>query len=110
LQTYVERIGEPAEYVRGVKQATKQSLVGPLFTTLGYDLTDLRECISEHRGDFGPDRSNQPIDRAFLQNGTPSSSSRPRRSTRSGRASTSDGPTLNSATQILSMRAAGGRV
>jgi predicted type IV restriction endonuclease len=47
LQAYVKRVGELAEHVRGNEQATKQSLVGPLFTTLGYDLTDPRECIPE---------------------------------------------------------------
>ena len=71
LQAYVKRVGELAEHVRGNEQATKQSLVGPLFTTLGYDLTDPRECIPEYRVDFGPNRSIKPIDWAFLQNGHP---------------------------------------
>ena len=71
LQAYVKRVGELAEHVRGNEQATKQSLVGPLFTILGYDLTDPRECIPEYRVDFGPNRSVKPIDWAFLQNGHP---------------------------------------
>jgi predicted type IV restriction endonuclease len=71
MQAYVKRVGELAEHVRGNEQATKQSLVGPLFTTLGYDLTDPRECIPEYRVDFGPNRSIKPIDWAFLQNGHP---------------------------------------
>jgi hypothetical protein len=71
LQQYVKRVQELAEHVRGNEQATKQSLVGPLFTILGYDLTDPRECIPEHRVDFGPNRSVKPIDWAFLQNGHP---------------------------------------
>ena len=54
LQAYVERVGELAEHVRGNEQATKQSLVGPLFTILGYDLTDPREYIAEYRVDFRP--------------------------------------------------------
>lgn len=49
LQAYVKRVGELAEHVRCNEQVTKQSLVGPLFTILGYDLTDPRECIPEHR-------------------------------------------------------------
>ena len=63
--------GELAEHVRGNEQATKQSLVGPLFTTLGYDLTDPRECLPEYRVNFGPNRSVGPVDRVFLQNGHP---------------------------------------
>ena len=39
--------------------------------SLGYDLTDPRECIPEYRVDFGPNRSIKPIDWAFLQNGHP---------------------------------------
>jgi hypothetical protein len=68
---YVKRVKELAEHVRGNEQATKQSLIGPLFTILGYDLTDPRECIPEFRVDFGPSRSVKPIDWAFLQNARP---------------------------------------
>jgi hypothetical protein len=69
LQAYVQRVGELAEHVRGNEQATKQSMVGPLFTFLGYDLTDPRECIPEYRVDFGPNRSVRPANRKpVLQN------------------------------------------
>ena len=71
LQAYVKRIGELAEHVRGNEQATKQSLVGPLFTTLGYDLTDPRECLPEYRVNFGPNRSVGRVDPVCLQNGHP---------------------------------------
>ncbi len=71
LQQYVKRVQDLAEHVRGNEQATKQSLVGPLFTLLGYDQTDPRECIPEQRVDFGPGRSVKPIDWAFLQNVRP---------------------------------------
>ncbi len=71
MPQYVKRVQELAEHVRGNEQATKQSLVGPLFTLLGYDLTDPRECIPEYRVDFGPNRSIKPIDWAFLQSGHP---------------------------------------
>jgi predicted type IV restriction endonuclease len=54
LQAYVQRVGELAEHVRGNEQATKQSLVGPLFIILGDDLTDPRECIPEDRSISGP--------------------------------------------------------
>ncbi len=57
LQAYVQRVGDLAEHVRGNEQATRQSLVGPLFTIPGYDLTDLQECIPEYRVDLGPNRS-----------------------------------------------------
>ncbi len=42
LQAYFKRVGELAEHRRGNEQATKQSLVGPLFTILGYDRTGRR--------------------------------------------------------------------
>ena len=71
LANYVNRVKELAEHVRGNEQATKQSLIGPLFTLLGYDLTDPRQCIPEYRVDFGKDRSAKPIDWAFLQSGRP---------------------------------------
>src|SRR5262249_14497970 len=57
--------------VRGNEQATKQSLIAPLFTLLGYDMTDPRECIPEYKVDFGTDRSVKPIDWAFFQSGRP---------------------------------------
>jgi predicted type IV restriction endonuclease len=71
IDGYVKRVRELAEHVRGNEQATKQSLVGPLFTLLGYDLTDPRECVPEFRADFGKDRSVKPVDWAFVQTGRP---------------------------------------
>jgi hypothetical protein len=67
---YVKRVKELADHVRGNEQATRQSLIGPFFTMLGYDLTDPRECIPEYKADFGKDRSTKPIDWAFLTNGS----------------------------------------
>lgn len=71
ITAYVKRVKDLAEHVKGNEQATKQSLIGPLFTILGYDLTDPRECVPEYRADFGPLRSNKPIDWAFFQNAKP---------------------------------------
>src|SRR3954453_13508945 len=71
IGAYVKRVRDLAEHVRGNEQATKQSLIGPLLTILGYDLTDPRECVPEYRVDFGRDRSVKPIDWAFFQNGRP---------------------------------------
>jgi predicted type IV restriction endonuclease len=71
IAAYVKRVRDLAEHVRGNEQATKQSLIGPLLTLLGYDLTDPRECVPEYRVDFGKDRSVKPIDWAFSQNGQP---------------------------------------
>lgn len=71
LAAYVKRVGDLAEHVKGNEQATKQSIIGPLLTLLGYDLTDPRECVPEYRVDFGKDRSIKPIDWAFFQNGRP---------------------------------------
>jgi hypothetical protein len=71
ISVYIKRVKDLADHVKGNEQATKQSLIGPLLTLLGYDLTDPRECIPEYRVDFGKDRSVKPIDWAFLQNGQP---------------------------------------
>jgi predicted type IV restriction endonuclease len=71
IVAYTKRVKELADHVKGNEQATKQSLIGPLFTILGYDLTDPRECVPEFRADFGKDRSVKPIDWAFVQNGRP---------------------------------------
>ncbi len=71
LLAYVKRVGELAEHVKVNEQATKQSLIAPLFTLLGYDLTDPRECMPEYKVDFGKERSTKPIDWAFLQGGRP---------------------------------------
>ena len=71
IAAYVKRVRDLAEHVKGNEQATKQSLIGPLLTLLGYDLTDPRECIPEYKVDFGKERSSKPIDWAFLENGLP---------------------------------------
>jgi hypothetical protein len=70
IESYVKRVKGLADHVKGNEQATKQSLIGPFFTMLGYDLTDPRECVPEYKADFGKDRSTKPIDWAFLNNGT----------------------------------------
>ena len=69
IESYIKRVKDLAEHVKGNEQATKQSLIGPFFTMLGYDLTDPRECVPEYKADFGKDRSTKPIDWAFLNNG-----------------------------------------
>ena len=70
IENYIKRVKDLAEHVKGNEQATKQSLIGPFFTMLGYDLTDPRECVPEYRADFGKERSTKPIDWAFLHNGS----------------------------------------
>ncbi len=45
VEAFVKRVKELAEHVRGNEQATRQSLIDPFFTMLGYDLTDPRECV-----------------------------------------------------------------
>lgn len=71
LLAYVKRTVELSEHCKGNEQATKQSLIAPLFALLGYDLTDPRECMPEYKVDFGKERSTKPIDWAFLQSGRP---------------------------------------
>ncbi len=71
LLNYVKRVKSIHEKVKGNEQATKVSLIGPLFTLLGYDLTDPQECVPEFKADFGKERSIKPVDWAFYQNGRP---------------------------------------
>src|SRR3954471_9640486 len=71
LPPFVKRVQDLAERVKGNEQATKQSLIGPLFTLLGYDLTDPQECVPEFKADFGKERSVKPVDWAFYQNARP---------------------------------------
>jgi hypothetical protein len=71
LLSYVKRVKALHEKVRGNEEATKMSLIGPLFTLLGYDLTDPQECVPEFKADFGKTRSVKPVDWAFYQNTRP---------------------------------------
>ena len=66
---YVKRVRELSEHVRGNEQATKMSLIVPLFKALEYDFFDPRECKPEYKVDFGRDRSVKPIDWAVCING-----------------------------------------
>lgn len=49
VERYVRHAKDLSDQVKGTEQATKQSLIGPSVTTLGYDLTDSRECIPRSR-------------------------------------------------------------
>lgn len=69
VEAYIKRVKELAEHCKGNEQQTKQSLIGPFFTMLGYDLTDPRECLPEYKADFGKDRSSKPIDWGFKHSG-----------------------------------------
>ena len=66
---FVKRVRELHEHVRGNEQATKMSLIVPLFNLLDYDFFDPRECKPEYKVDFGRDRSVKPIDWAVFING-----------------------------------------
>ena len=70
LELFVKRVKERYDDCRGNEQATKQSLIAPLFTILGYDMADPRECKPEYRMDFGKgEKAATPVDWAFLING-----------------------------------------
>ncbi len=63
------RVRELHERVKGNEQATKQALIVPFFTLLGYDVTNPQECLAEHKLDFGRGRSTKPIDWVFSVDG-----------------------------------------
>lgn len=69
IAEYVKRVRELHDHVRGNEQATKMSLIVPLFKALDYDFFDPRECKPEYKVDFGRDRSVKPIDWAVFING-----------------------------------------
>lgn len=68
LKQYVERVKSLARHkeVSRNEEVTKASLVGPLFTVLGWDLTRPDHCIAEYRAAAGRGRSITPIDWVFL--------------------------------------------
>jgi hypothetical protein len=70
LEQHVKHVKEAHELCQG-EAVTKQSLIAPLFTILGYNMADPRECIPEYKAPFGKDRFRQPVDWAFCQNGQP---------------------------------------
>jgi hypothetical protein len=70
IESYVKRVKDLADHLRGTEQTMKQSLIGPFFTMLGYDLTDPRECLPEYRADFGKERSVRPVVWGFKVSGT----------------------------------------
>lgn len=70
LERYVKRVAERHESCRDSEAATGASLIIPLFTVLGYDVADPRECKPQYKADFGRSRSKQPVDWAFFVNGS----------------------------------------
>jgi predicted type IV restriction endonuclease len=71
ILAYIKKVKEVADYCKGNEQATKKSLIEPLFAILGYDMADPRECRPEHREDFGRNRSAKPVDYALLKDACP---------------------------------------
>ena len=70
LEKYVIDVKDRYELCRGDEARTKAALIAPLFTILGYDVTNPRECQPEYKADFGKVRSKQPVDWAFSVNGS----------------------------------------
>lgn len=69
LEQYAKQVKEWHEDCRGNEQATKASLIAPLFVILGYNMHDPRECKPEYRTDFGKgEKAATPVDWAFLIN------------------------------------------
>ena len=100
IESYIKRVRELAEHVRGNEQATKQSLIGPLFTLLGYDLTDPASAsLNTRRTSARIARSSPSIGRS-TRTGVRFSSSRQKRPTASWPAMTNSlGTTSESASK-----------
>lgn len=71
LAAHIRRVRDLQDHVRGNDQAVKQSLIGPVFSLLGYDLTDPRECIPGFRLETGSAKPQAPIDWVFVGGGKP---------------------------------------
>jgi predicted type IV restriction endonuclease len=66
LEQYVKKVKERQEFCQGNEATTKASLIAPLFSLLGWDMTDPRECQPEFRADFGKgEKAATPVDWAF---------------------------------------------
>jgi hypothetical protein len=66
LEQHVKKVKERHEFCQGNEATTKASLIAPLFTLLGWDLADPRECLPEYRADFGRgEKAATPVDWAF---------------------------------------------
>lgn len=68
IDAYVLRVKEQARGKIDNEQTTKYALIDPLFKTLGYDVSNSRECILEYRENSARGRSKCPIDYAFCIN------------------------------------------
>jgi len=70
LDRYIKQVKEWHIDCRDNEQATKASLIAPLFVILGYNMTDPHECKPEYRMDFGRgEKAATPVDWAFLIDG-----------------------------------------
>jgi len=66
LELYVKRVKERHEQCRDNEAHTKQALIAPLFSLLGWDMADPSACVPEYRADFGRgERAATPVDWAF---------------------------------------------
>ncbi len=72
IATHAERIKDRLPHVRG-EESTKQALVIPLLSLLGYDVYDPREIQPEYTSDFAIKRSGQleKVDYAILSASAP---------------------------------------
>jgi hypothetical protein len=62
----VRKVKERNKLCEGNEATTKASLIAPLFTLLGWDMADPRECQPEYREDFGKgEKAATPVDWAF---------------------------------------------
>ncbi len=66
LDQHIKNVKERHEFCQGNEATTKGSLIAPLFTLLGWDMADPRECLPEYRADFGKgEKAATPVDWAF---------------------------------------------
>jgi hypothetical protein len=71
LLNFVSRVRTLHGDVDDNEAATKAGLIGPLFTVLGYDLSDPAECKPEFKAEWGNHRALRPADWVFSLNGRP---------------------------------------
>ncbi len=69
IQTLATRIPGQMEHIQS-EEATKNALIMPFITALGYDVFDLTEVFPEYTSDFGALKGAR-VDYAIMKEGRP---------------------------------------
>jgi hypothetical protein len=71
MENVCRKILDRMEKVSGNEQATKESLIKPFFTALGYDTEDPDSWLPEYNADFPGKKRSEKVDYAVIRDGEP---------------------------------------